>query len=188
MKGKGAAIALILALLCVLKITTAQMMPPSINSVRTGFVVKIVSQRQGPFKAEAPHGGIDGIRFSSQLNSPRDVATGLPSGKRQYSPIMFTKNWGPASPQIIAALTTNENLSTVTFEFYKTAADGKQFIYQTIVLTNATVSSVRRYIDVPSGGEPPDSRALEDVSLTFQKIELKDASGTAAMDDWNAVR
>jgi type VI secretion system secreted protein Hcp len=184
MKLKG--VVLVLAWLCIFSASAAMAQTPqAMNASRTWFVVKIVSQRQGAFRPEAPHGGIDGIRFSSQATSPRDSATGLPSGKRQYSPITFTKAWGPASPQILAALANNEVLSTVTFEFYRTGADAKQFLYQTVVLTNATVSSVRRYLDSPNGAEPPDPRALEDVSLTFQKIELKDASGSVALDDWS---
>jgi hypothetical protein len=31
-------------------------------------------------------------------------------------------------------------------------------------------------------GEPPDNRALEDVSFTFQRIEFENKR--AAMDDW----
>ena len=104
-------------------------------------------------------------------------------------PTVFNKVWGPASPEIMSALTTSETLPTVTFEFYQAAPDGKAATkYQTIVLTNATVSALRRYIEVPSGSEPPDSRALEDVSLTFQKIEFTDAAGAMASDDWTVAR
>jgi type VI secretion system secreted protein Hcp len=110
----------------------------------------------------------------------------MPSGKRQYSAITFTKLWGPSSPQMIQACTTNESL-TVTFEFVK-ASQGKEIVYQTIKLTGATISSVRRYIDVSVGSEPPDPRELEDISFTFQKIDIIDANGAAATDDWAAPR
>ena len=34
------------------------------------------------------------------MKSPRDVATGMASGKRQYAPIKIVKEWGAASPQL----------------------------------------------------------------------------------------
>ncbi len=80
---------------------------------------------------------------------------------------------------------TNEVLRSVTFEFVKTNPNGKEIIYETITLTNATVASIKRYIATPTGSEQPDPRALEDVSLTFQKIEIKNTvAGTASMDTW----
>jgi type VI secretion system secreted protein Hcp len=155
------------------------------------FYVDIKGAKQGQFKTEnmlvgVHKGGIEGVKFSSQVSSPRDLATGMPSGKRQYSAITFTKLWGPSSPQMIQACTTNESL-TVTFEFVK-ASQGKEIVYQTIKLTGATISSVRRYIDVSVGSEPPDPRELEDISFTFQKIDIIDANGAAATDDWTAPR
>ncbi|HJQ18686.1 MAG TPA: hypothetical protein VJ859_17020 [Allosphingosinicella sp.] len=37
---------------------------------------------------------------SSYLVSPRDSASGMPTGKRQYAPVTFVKEWGAASPQL----------------------------------------------------------------------------------------
>ena len=57
--------------------------------------VKIVGAKQGTFKGEAFRiAGINyiaALRFNYQITSPRDPATGLPSGKRQHMPITFTK-------------------------------------------------------------------------------------------------
>lgn len=167
-------------------ISLPQGQPPlivgQIQTIQKGsFYVSIKGKVQGQFKAETPAtpqhtGTIAGIRFSYQLATPVAPATGLPVGKRQYSPITFTKMWGPSSPQILQTCSTNESV-TVTFEFD----------HQKITLTNATISSVRRYIAVPSGNDPPDPRELEDVSITFQSINLADATGTTTMDSWLAV-
>jgi len=184
-------IALTVMCLAALKPTQGQV---SANRSRVFFVKITGSQKIGPFRGESLLKGhqdwIEGIRFSSQVTSPRDAATGQPSGKRQYSPITFTKVWGPSSPQIFQACVTNEVLSTVKFEFWTTISGGQEVMYQTIILTNATVSSFRRSIGVPMGNEPPDPRDLEDVSLTFQKIEITDNAkgGITAMDDWMVTR
>jgi type VI secretion system Hcp family effector len=162
-----------------------QVQPPmsvgQMLTVQTGsFYVSMKGLKQGQFKVETPAtsqhtGTIAGIRFSYQLSAPIAPATGLPAGKRQYSPITFTKLWGPASPQILQACSTNE-VVTVTFEFD----------HQKITLTGATISSVRRYVAVPSGNDAPDPRELEDVSITFQSISVVDAAGAATMDSWAA--
>jgi type VI secretion system secreted protein Hcp len=191
MKLKHAVISIALAAICFAPLRLAQGQVPA-GAQRAVFFVDIKGAKQGQFKAEGVvsgvhKGSIEGIRFSSTVNSPRDLATGLPSGKRQYSPITFTKLWGPSSPEMIQACATNE-LLTVTFEFVKADRYGKEMVYQTIRLTGATISSVRRYIDVSMANEPPDPRELEDVSFTFQKIDITDANGAAASDDWAVMR
>jgi len=37
---------------------------------------------------------------ASYVVSPRDMATGMASGKRQYAPVKFVKEWGAASPDL----------------------------------------------------------------------------------------
>jgi type VI secretion system secreted protein Hcp len=97
------------------------------------------------------------------------MATGQASGKRQHSPIVITKEWGAASPQLFEALTANEVFGTVLVEFVETRRTGAEEVYQTISLTNATVSGMRMLLAEPPPGEPADNRALEDVSFTFQR-------------------
>ena len=113
------------------------------------------------------------------------MATGQASGKRQHSPIVSTKKWGAARPQLFEALTATEVLRTVLVEFVETRRTGAEDAYQTIKLTNATVSGMRMHLNEPPPGEPADNRALEGVSLTFQRIEFENKPAkTAAMDDW----
>lgn len=45
----------------------------------------------------------DGSSVSSssyQIVSPRDAASGLPTGKRMHKPMVITKEWGASSPQL----------------------------------------------------------------------------------------
>ena len=57
-----------------------------------------------------------------------------------------------------------------------------------IKLTNATVSELRSYLDLTdTTGDRFDAHELEDVSFTFQKIEIENKEAkTAAADDWTA--
>ena len=91
------------------------------------FYVSIEGTKQGKFKGEstreAHRDKIPALAFSYEVTSPRDVATGQASGRRQHGPVTFVKAWGAASPQLFQALTTNEVLKTVLFEFVGTNAE-----------------------------------------------------------------
>ena len=156
------------------------------------FYVSIQGKKQGKFKGESSGIGrrttkdrIPGVRFSLEVVLPRDPASGLPTGKRQHKPIVFTGEWGASSPQLFQALVTNEVLSTVLFEFVKTDLAGKQFVHSTIKLTDASISDLRSYLDLT---DAHDARELEDVSLTYRRIEIEDVeTKTTASDDWSTT-
>ena len=154
------------------------------------FYISIEGAKQGKFKGglKGAKGKSGGIRFSVETTSPRDPATGLPTGKRQHKPIEITKEWDASSPQLFTALVTNENLKNVLFEFVKTDPAGKEFVYYTVTLTNAAVSNLRSYLDLTDkSGDPFDAHELEDVSFVFQKIEIENKEAkTAASDDWTS--
>jgi type VI secretion system secreted protein Hcp len=155
------------------------------------FYVTIDGQKQGKFGAEKSAGArgknkIQGIKFLLETVSPRDASTGQASGKRMHKPIVFTKEWDTASPKLFQALVTNEVLKSVLFEFIKTNKNGAEFVHFKITLTNASIASIKSYVDLTdTTGDPYDAHELEDVELVFQKIELEDVEGkTTAVDDW----
>lgn len=162
------------------------------GSVQSGvFYVTIKGSRQGSFKGELSGANhreqLAGLRFSLQVSAARDASSGQASGKRQYSTVLFTKEWGAASPQILSAMTSNEVLQNVDFEFVRTNPMGQEYIFETVRLTQASITGVRRYLGVPGDGDPVDPRPLEDISLTFRKIEItNNEAKTAFSDDWNS--
>lgn len=154
------------------------------------FYVSIEGTKQGKFKGEsvrdAHKAKFAAIGFNYEVISPRDLASGQASGKRQHKPIVVTKEWGASSPQIFQALTTNEVLKSVLFEFIRTTAEGAEEIHHTIKLTNATINSLKQYIQTAAKHEDAyDVHELEDVAFTFQKIEIDNKLGkTSSGDDW----
>jgi type VI secretion system secreted protein Hcp len=148
--------------------------------------------KQGKFKGESirgPHKDKMGVLgFEYEVVSPRDVASGQASGKRQHKPVKIIKEWGAASPQLFQAVTTNEVLKSVLFEFIRTTPEGKEDIHYTIKLTNATVCGHHKFTDKGAKHEETaDTHELEEISFTFQKIELESKWGkTMANDDWTA--
>ncbi len=156
------------------------------------FYVTIEGTKQGKFKGEskvaARKDNLVGLAFEYKVISPHDAATGVASGKRQHSPILFTKEWGPASPQIYQALWTNEVLKSVLFEFIRMSPDGKETIFQTVKLTTANIVAVHAYRDHTGAksNDPVQTHELEDVSFVFHKIEVtNNIAKTMASDEWH---
>jgi type VI secretion system secreted protein Hcp len=149
-------------------------------------------QKQGTFKGEGSargKGRILLVSFEMGAVSPRDAASGLPSGKRQYQPVKVGKEIGASSPQFLSALATNENLVSVDIEFLSTDTEGEETVDFTIELTNASVASFAESIDTGEAGGPlVDTRRLERIEFTFQKIAMADIPGdTSFADDWTVA-
>jgi len=136
------------------------------------------------------------VGFAMRLDSPRDMATGAASGRRQYRLVKVVKEWGAASPQLLQCCATNEILSEVVIEFLRTNAKGEEYVYQRVTLTNAGIAHVSRFTkggEVESAaGSGASSQAetsipaeLEEVEFSFQKVAVEDLDGgTSFADDW----
>ena len=152
----------------------------------------VTGSKQGAFKGETTQKGregkIPGVALTYGVISPRDPASGLPTGKRQHQPVVFTKEWGASSPQFYVAIFNNETLTTVLFEFFTTDPKGIERVDHTIKLTNVTLSAVQQSVRLPQQGGPIiDSRELQEISFIFQKIDITSVTGgTEAIDDWEA--
>jgi type VI secretion system secreted protein Hcp len=116
-----------------------------------------------------------------EVNSPRDVATGHASGKRQHKPLHVKIPAGGYTPQLATALYTNELLTEVVLEFYRPQQNGsgEWEKYFTIKLADASVATMTSSAGFEEG-EPQD-----EVSFTFRKITLThEISKKEAEDDW----
>jgi type VI secretion system secreted protein Hcp len=155
------------------------------------FYVSIEGTQQGKFKGESTQkthkGKLVGLRFNYEVTSPRDAATGLATGRRQHKPITITKEWGAATPQLFQALVSNEVLKTVEIEFTQPTATGKNQIYHIVRLTNATISGIKQYSGEATS-QSAEIRELEEISFTFERIEIENVVGKAiATDDWQRL-
>jgi type VI secretion system secreted protein Hcp len=129
--------------------------------------ISVTGQKQGSFSTTP----IAVAGFSHAIISPRDLASGLPTGKRQHQPILITKHIDATTPKLLEALVTNENLPTVTI----TLVQGGNNV-MTIKLTNASISQYGAH------GES------ETWSFTYQKIEWTWLDGgITAQDDWEST-
>jgi type VI secretion system secreted protein Hcp len=145
-----------------------------------------VGKKQGAFKgdglkAKGHENQMLALTFDYGIVSPRDIATGQASGKRQHKPVTITKEWGASTPQFLVATATNEQLTKVLMEFWDTdpLKGGAQRLHFVVTLTNASVAEVRQRL--------ANDLLTEDISFTFQKIMVEDKVGkTVFQDDWSA--
>jgi hypothetical protein len=74
---------------------------PASAAYEAYIVVK--GTKQGQVKGEvmqSPPAVQPELQFTYAAQSPRDIATGQASGKRQWKPVKVIKEWGSASPQL----------------------------------------------------------------------------------------
>lgn len=154
----------------------------SLSGTRTGEINGSVTQK-------GREGTIEVISISHDIVSPRDPASGRPTGKRMHKPLTITKPVDRASPFLYSVLTNNENLTGVMIRLFRPSPSGVEKHAFTIHLLNATISSIQlrmmnnrtpRFMKMPE---------VEDVSFAYQRIEWTWVDGNiTADDDWEIAR
>ena len=143
--------------------------------------------RQGKFygkNVSSKHiGKIPIISFSSDTQSPRDMNTGMATGKRHGGGVKVLKIRDSSSPQLFRAMTTNETLKSVVFEFFETAPDGSEYLSETITLSDVLVGSVRDNLSGRSKGS--EGGISEEVVFSYTKISAVGVPRAGFSDAWN---
>ena len=151
-------------------------------------------QKQGEIKGSVTQKGREGslmiIAVSHEIISPRDAASGLPTGKRMHKPFVITKELDKSSPLLYNALVNNENISTWVLKFWTpqikaTTGGGTEVQHYTVTLTNANIASISFRL---ANNKHPDLMKFaeyEEVAFTYQKINWTwNDGGISAEDDW----
>lgn len=121
--------------------------------------------------------------YSFDASSPSS-GTGAATGRHTHSPLIIFKNNNQSSIQLFAAQSKGEILTKVTLEIWKTNAQGKETMEQTIELTNATITYYRQSFDnnpAPGGNKGP----TDEIRFAYQKIVYTYINGgVTAEDNW----
>jgi type VI secretion system secreted protein Hcp len=153
-------------------------------------------QKSGQIKGSVTQKGREDsimvIAASHEIVSPRDPASGLPTGKRMHKPFVITKELDKSSPILWNILVTNENVSDWELKFYTpqlkaATGTGMEVQHYTVKLTNANIASISFRM---ANNKHPDLMKYaeyEEIAFTYQKIEWTwTEGGITAMDDWEA--
>lgn len=153
--------------------------------------LKLRSAVQGDILGSVTRAGHEGkievVAVSHALRSPRDGATGQPSGKRQHEPLRITKEIDRATPPLYNALARNEVISEALLEFFRPGAGGQEEQHYKIEFWNAYVSAID--FTMPNNRDPEltPRESYEVVSFVYQKIQWTWTDGSMiAQDDWQA--
>ena len=155
--------------------------------------LKLKGENSGEIKGSVTQEGrkdqILVLAVSHEIQSPRDVATGIASGKRLHKPIVITNELDKSTPHLYNLLVSNENITNLELMFYTSdTKTGKEKIHYTIELGNAHIASIvfrQPHIKVT------DSKLFEyeEVAFTYQKITWTwNDGGIMAHDDWETPK
>jgi type VI secretion system secreted protein Hcp len=153
--------------------------------------LRLKGQKQGAIKGSVTQKGREGkimtIAYAHEIMSPRDAASGLPTGKRMHKPLTITKELDKSTPLLYAALVNNENITDWELQFWKPSATGAELQHFSIRLTNASISSINARMPNNKNPELIRYETYEEVAFTYQKIEWTwTDGGLTAMDDWES--
>lgn len=155
------------------------------------YITKIKGEKQGAIKGSVTQKGREGwiecFAFEHKVHSPRDPASGLPTGKRVHSPLKIIKPIDKSTPLLMNVLVNNENIPELELQFFAPSAAGAETNFYKITLTNANISEVKPYMLMNRNPEYMRYPEMEEVSFTYQKVEWTFVKGgITAMDDWEA--
>jgi type VI secretion system secreted protein Hcp len=158
--------------------------------------LNLTGAKTGDIKGSVTQKGREGkimvIAVSHEIVSPRDAASGLPTGKRQHKPFVITKELDQSSPLLYNLLCNNENITKWELQFWApqisaATGTGQETQHFTVKLTNANIASIDFRM---ANNKHPDLMKFaeyEEVAFTYQKIEwMWVKGGITAMDDWEA--
>jgi type VI secretion system Hcp family effector len=150
--------------------------------------VKIVGTHQGDFKGDSTDAGhkgaIEGLSADYALTRPLDDSSGHTAGRPQHVPFQIAMLSGPATPQLLQAVLTDEQLKSVTIDFAQPAPKQGQVVeFESILITDAQIVDFQHHLDTDpatAGG-----RLLDRVALKFHTLQITNTTGkTTAIDTW----
>ena len=163
----------------------------------SSYFSKVQGERQGAFKGgviqKGREGWIEIIASNHVIKSPRDVASGQATGKRQHEPMEFTMYYDQSMPMWYQSLVNNESLKEVVIAYFSpnklgtAGGQGVETLTYELKLTNAFVAEMG--FEMPNNKNPELQRYenLVKVSVVYQKIEGTWKLGNKIWsDDWLA--
>jgi type VI secretion system secreted protein Hcp len=151
--------------------------------------LNLKAEKQGVIKGSVTQKGREDkimvIAVSHDVVSPRDAASGLPTGKRQHKPYVITKEIDKASPVLYTVLCGNENITEWQLQYWKPSPTGAEVQYYTVKLTNANIASIHHKMLNMKDVNLARFETMEEVAFTYEKIEWTWMDGgVSGMDSW----
>jgi len=155
--------------------------------------LRLVAEKQGPILGSVTQKGREGtiqvIAALHEIVSPRDPASGRPTGKRVHKPFVITKLLDRSSPLLYSVLCNNENIRSFELQFYTPDKNGIERQHFTVRLENANISSITARMPNTRNKYASQLAEREEIAFTYQKIVWTwNDGGISADDDWETPR
>lgn len=102
-------------------------------------------------------------KVTHKVTSPRDRASGLPTGRRQHKPVYIQARIDRSTPQFFNALANNETITDLKLQFWRPERTGKEVLAYTMELVNASVAEMTISTDEMQ-------RPSVSIGFTYEKI------------------
>lgn len=155
--------------------------------------MKLEGKTQGNIEGDCSQTGREGMiliyRVKHDVEIPRDVHTGLPTGQRIHHPLVVTKHFDKGTPKLYQACTSGEQFKTVELQYFRINEKGQEEHYFTIKLENAILVSMQAYKPLTFLEENKPYHDMEELQFTYSKIIWTYVpDGIEAEDDWKAPK
>ena len=185
MKSKKILFTLLAAAVFILLSLTAWAASPAFMWVEG----KIQGEIQGSSDVQGREGAIIVYAFGHNINIPRDVTSGAPTGKRVHAPFKILKEFDKSSPKLYQALCSGEEMKNVTIKWYRTDPSGQEEHYFTVVLENAVIVNISPSMPTTFLQANEPYRHMETVSFTYQKIKWTwEPDNVESEDSWTVPK
>ncbi len=138
-----------------------------------GFMT-ITGENQGPIQGSCDLKGLEGkievFSFNHKVEIPRKSDTGSHLGNRVHSNITVLKETDKSTPKLYQALCTGEQLTEVTFSWYRYTEIKGDLKYYTVHIENSIITCIDPW--VPNRLDPANAgyHHMENVSFLYGKI------------------
>ena len=154
--------------------------------------MRVTGETQGEIRGSVTQAGREDsimvLAVDHEVVSPRDEASGLPTGKRQHKPLTITKEIDKTTPLLMNALVNNENITDMEIRFWAPSNTGQEFQYYTIELLNASIAGIRFEMLNNKYPENMQHKECEYVTFCYEKIIWTyEDGGNTAEDDWETL-
>jgi type VI secretion system secreted protein Hcp len=139
---------------------------------------------EGSVTDPGQEGSILVVSMQHSVSTPRDAASGLPTGKRQHKPFVITKLIDKASPLLYGIQNNGEVLVNFNMTFWRPTLTSEPENYYTITLTNARIISIHQLMQGNQDTETAEPLPVEQVSFTYDTISWTYMDGTTSTAGW----
>jgi type VI secretion system Hcp family effector len=116
--------------------------------------------------------------YTYSMKSSQSSSSGAGAGKAGAGDVIIQKAADNNTLTLQQMLITGENLTTVTLELFKQAADGRLSVSQTITMSNANISQITHYQGTSAPAKITGAVPIEELTFVAQKIDFGTSGAT----------